>query len=209
MKLHTVTTTNDSCNDQHSHFYWIYPTSTRPLPRQTVERQPMCYIIFYIYKIRRFHRRNSFRFVISVTHFVNGMVDWTNTTMIMMMKCTGWDIYDKRRKYTLSMANVKRKLISWAVSSTGRCINPSVCKCFGVDTDSAIVSPMASWKAEMIVIFILFFLLSLRNEKWNFWQNIFIRSLEWGNHRIGKWQQKHEKKKKWFTHYSSCCLKSW
>lgn len=57
------------------------------------------------------------------------------------------DIYDKC--VTLSMANVKRKLISWAVSSTGRCIKPSVCKCFGVDTDSAIVSPNASWKAEI------------------------------------------------------------
>lgn len=48
------------------------------------------------------------------------------------------------------MANVNRKLISCAVSSTGRCIKPSVCKCFGVDTDSAMVSPNASWNAEMI-----------------------------------------------------------
>lgn len=53
---------------------------------------------------------------------------------------------------TLSIASVKRKLISCAVSSTGLCIKPSVCKCFGVDTDSEIASPNASWNAEKTTI---------------------------------------------------------
>lgn len=39
------------------------------------------------------------------------------------------------------------------------CTKPIVCKCFGVDTDNAIVSPSASWKAETKELLIIFLLI--------------------------------------------------